>query len=167
MPTLDEVLAWSADTGAYLNVEIKYETSWPDDRVRRTAERLGHYGLTQRCIVSSFNPLVLAALRTAAPSLERGFLFHQPYRYGPLDLPVEVARALDVAALHPHWRLVTPGLMSSARRHGWRVNSWTVNDEVQATRLLSLGVSALIGDIPGVLLDAARSLPDAALTPGL
>lgn len=155
VPTLPEVLSWAADTGAYLNVEIKYESSWPDDRVEQTATLLQQFGLQQRCIVSSFNPLILAALRQKAPSIERGFLFYKPYQWGALDGPVAVGRVLDVSALHPHWRLVTPILMTSARRHGWRVNTWTVNEEQEAARLIGLGVDALIGDLPRVLLGAA------------
>lgn len=149
VPTLDEVLEWAADTGAYLNVELKYESVRPDDRVARTAEGLRRHGLLESTIVSSFNPLFLAALRSAAPEIERGLLFDR----WPGVMPL-VARLLDVRALHPHHSLVTPGLMDLARRRGWRVNVWTVNDVDLARRLVGLGAAGLIGDVPEVLLAA-------------
>lgn len=149
--TLGEVCAWAADTGAYLNVEVKYERTLPDDRVRGSAELLGRFGLTGRAIVSSFNPLLLAALRNVAPQIERGLLFDRAPRVLPL-----IAARLRVAALHPHRSLVTPELMDLARKQAWRVNVWTVNDAAEGRRLLDLGASGLIGDFPGELLRAAN-----------
>ncbi|MDB5046743.1 MAG: glycerophosphoryl diester phosphodiesterase, partial [Deinococcus sp.] len=45
-------------------------------------------------------------------------------------------------------------LMKQARAHGWRVNTWTVNDAAEVSRLAALGVNGLIGDLPEVLLTA-------------
>ncbi|GMA15223.1 glycerophosphodiester phosphodiesterase (plasmid) [Deinococcus metallilatus] len=152
VPTLEEVLAWAADTGAYLNVELKYESWWPDDRAARTAKLLRRYGLLPSAVVSSFNPLVLAALRQAAPEVERGLLFDR----AP-DVMPHVAARLGVSALHPRWHLVTPALVETARTRGWRVNVWTVNDPEFARHLLQLGVDGLIGDDPGVLLTSREA----------
>lgn len=152
VPTLDEVLEWAADTGAYLNVELKYERAWPDDRVARTLNAIQAHGLAGRVIVSSFNPLLLAAARQHAPEIERGFLYHRSYRLGPLDLVPLVLRGLEAAAAHPHHTLIDAALMAGARAGGWRVNTWTVNNPAEVLRLEALGVSALIGDRPDVLL---------------
>nr|WP_040383103.1 glycerophosphodiester phosphodiesterase [Deinococcus apachensis] len=149
VPTLEEVFGWAVDTGAYLNVELKYESVRPDDRVARTAEGLRRHGLVGSTVVSSFNPLFLAALRNVAPEIERGLLFDR----WPGVMPF-LAAGLGVAALHPHHSLVTPGLMDLARRRGWRVNVWTVNDVDLARRLIRLGEAGLIGDVPEVLLAA-------------
>ncbi|WP_425514228.1 glycerophosphodiester phosphodiesterase [Deinococcus aestuarii] len=149
VPTLEEVCAWAADTGALLNVELKYESTRPDDRVPGTAELLRRHGLGPSTIVSSFNPLFLAALRNAAPEVGRGFLFDRAPGLAPL-----IAARLGVSALHPRRTLVTPALVEAARRRGWRVNVWTVNDPDLARRLVALGVDGLIGDVPEVLLAA-------------
>lgn len=159
VPTLPEVLAWAHDTGAYLNVEIKWETDtpgqWrPDDRVGRTLDLLRVYGLEGRCVLSSFNPLILRAARDRAPGIERGLLYDRPLRLGGLDALPRVARLVDAAALHPHHRLVDAPLMELARARGWWVNTWTVNEGAEVARLVALGVDALIGDLPGVLLGA-------------
>lgn len=152
VPTLEQVLAWAARTGAYLNVELKYERAWPDDRVARTLDAIRAHGLGARVILSSFNPLLLAAARLHAPEIERGFLYHRRYRLGPLDLVPLVLRGLGAAAAHPHHTLIDAPLMAQARAGGWRVNTWTVNNAAEVIRLQALGVSALIGDLPDVLL---------------
>lgn len=152
VPTLEELLTWAAKTGAYLNVEIKYEKALPDDRVSRTLDAIRAHGLAKQVILSSFNPLILAAARRHAPEIERGFLYHRRYRFGPLDLVPLVLRWLKADASHPHHTLIDADLMAQARAGGWRVNTWTVNNPAEVIRLQALGVSALIGDLPGVLL---------------
>ncbi len=157
VPTLDEVLSWARDTGAYLNIEIKFEGARPDDRVPRTLDGVREYGLTARTIVSSFSPLVLDAARAYAPEVERGFLFHKRWLLGGLDLVQVVARRVQAVALHPHHSLVDDALMAIAREGNWRVNTWTVNETADVQRLTQLSVHALIGDDPNTLLTARNS----------
>jgi len=155
VPTLDALLDWARGAGTYLNVEIKFEGARPDDRVAGTLKAIRSHGLAGQVIVSSFSPLILKAARDLDAGIERGFLYHRSYKIG-VDLVPIVARRLDVAALHPHHRLIDAPLMAMARQEGWRVNTWTVNEPADVTRLTALGVDALIGDLPAVLL-AARS----------
>lgn len=158
VPTLDALLAWATDAGAFLNVEIKFEGALSDDRVAGTLRAIRRHALGERVIVSSFSPLILKAARDLAPSIERGFLYHRPYHIGAgvigVDLVPVVARRLKVAALHPHHSLIDEALMQMARAEGWRVNAWTVNESADVARLTALGVDGLIGDLPAVLLSA-------------
>ncbi|GGK97970.1 glycerophosphodiester phosphodiesterase [Deinococcus radiotolerans] len=151
IPTLDAALAWAADTGAFVNVELKHEAARPDDRVGRTLDAIRAHGVSRRVIVSSFMPTLLHAARDAAPDIERGLLTHKPY---PPLLVRAVMAWTGSAALHPHHALIDGALMGGARRHGWQVNAWTVNDPAEVTRLSALGVHALIGDHPAALLTA-------------
>lgn len=155
VPLLSEVLGWAADTGAYLNVEIKFEGGGVDDRVGRTLLAIRAHLRASQVIVSSFSPFVLRAARDLDPGLPRGFLYHRPYRVG-VDLIPLVARCLAVTALHPHHTLVDAALVELARKNRWRVTTWTVNDEAEALRLKALGVDGLIGDLPDVLKAAQR-----------
>ncbi len=153
VPTLESVLGWAADTGAYVNVEIKFEGARIDDRVSGTLRAVRAHGLAERVIVSSFSPFVLRAARDLDAGIERGFLMYRPYRFG-VDLMPLVARKLAVRALHPRFHLIDEALMTLARAEGWRVNAWTVNDPAEVARLTALGVDGLIGDLPDVLLGA-------------
>jgi len=49
-------------------------------------------------------------------------------------------------ALHPHWEMVDGDYMHRARRAGYRVNVWTVNEAADMERMISLSVDALITD---------------------
>jgi len=160
VPTLAEVGAWAAETGVFLNIELKYERARPDDRAARTVDLVRRLGLTKRVIVSSFNPWVLASARAAGPEVPRGLLL-EPSTGRSLRLAVFVASRLDAHALHPHFSLVTPDLVRAARTRGWAVNAWTVNDAQEVARLTALGVDGLIGDVPEVLLTARARTPRA------
>lgn len=154
LPTVPEFLAWMADTDAYVNIEFKWEREvWrPDDRIHRTLDMVRGLGLGKRVITSSFNPLYVQASRQAAPEIERGFLFE--HSFSPAVLK-GLMNWTGSVALHPRHTLIDAELMALARRHGWRVNTWTVNDADEVQRLTALGVDALIGNIPDVLLTAA------------
>lgn len=152
LPTLQEGLSWAAETGAYVNVELKHEHVLPDDRVPRTLDAVRAHGLAGRVIVSSFMPTLLRAARQAAPDIPRGLLVHRAY---PTALLVAAMRWTGSAALHPAHPLVDVALMDLCRRQGWRVNAWTVNDLAEVRRLTALGVHGLMGDRPEVLLAGA------------
>ena len=154
VPTLTDVLDWMAGNDAYVNIEIKAEPDAGGRRVARTLEAVQQRGLGKRVIVSSFSPQVLVQAQECAPEIERAFLVHRTYRCGEHDLSERVMERTGCAALHPHFSLVDAALMAQARAQGWRVNVWTVNDPAQAARLRDLGVNALIGDLPQVLLEA-------------
>lgn len=159
IPTLDETLDWMTQNTTFVNVEIKTEEGRPDDRVTRTLDAIRARGLTQRVIVSSFSPLVLDIARQHAPDIERGFLFERPFRCGNTDLVARVMDKVQAVALHPRFHLIDEALMAQAKAGGWRVNTWTVNDLPALRRLLSLGVDAIIGNFPEVLLTARADTP--------
>lgn len=151
VPTLDDTLAWMAGTSAFVNVEIKLDDGPVDDRVARTLDAIRQYGVAGRVIVSSFSPLALKAALEHAPEIPRGLLYHRTYHVGHDLIPV-IMRRVQAAALHPRYHLIDESLMALARDQGWQVNTWTVNDPGQVQRLAELGVHALIGDLPDVLL---------------
>lgn len=153
LPTMTEFLAWMGDTGAFVNIEFKWEKDcWqPDDRVYRTLDAVRGLGLGRRVVVSSFNPLYLMAARETAPEIERGFLFESDFG---TPIITTIMKVTDSVALHPHHPLLDADLMALAGRFGWLVNTWTVNEEAEVKRLTELGVNALIGNYPQVLLTA-------------
>ncbi|PTA66888.1 glycerophosphodiester phosphodiesterase [Deinococcus arcticus] len=156
VPTLNAALAWAADTGAVVNVELKFEGPWPDDRVAGTLRAITAHGLTRRVIVSSFLPTLLRAARDLAPQIERGLLIHRAY---PAPLLRAGMRWTGCGALHAEVGTVNAPLLALARAQGWRVHAWTVNDPAEVRRLTALGVDGLIGDEPDVLLRARLTNP--------
>jgi glycerophosphoryl diester phosphodiesterase len=153
IPTLETVLELAKKADAFVNIEIKLESPNSDGREREMAALVRKLGMRERVVVSSFNPLSLARVKWADSSLETGLLYAPDLQRWYLK-GGWTANVLFVNAIHPHHSQVTPDLVQRAHARGWRVNTWTVNDLDTARRLLEMGVDALIGDLPGVLLEA-------------
>jgi glycerophosphoryl diester phosphodiesterase len=146
IPTLDEVLA-AMPAPMVVNVEIK---TVPARRVPRLVaavlDTILRSPAADRVLVSSFDPVILAAVRLRAPHLPSGYLCHAGQR-----MPVRrgwPAYALRPHALHPEARLVDAARMRAWRRRGLTVNVWTVNDPIEVRRLAELGVDGIISDDP-------------------
>ncbi len=71
------------------------------------------------------------------------------------------AAAVGATTLSPDRRIVDPALMADAAAQGLPVVVWTVNDPVEAGRLIDMGASGIVTDYPDRMrrLWAARELP--------
>jgi glycerophosphoryl diester phosphodiesterase len=153
VPTLAEALAWARENDVAVNVELKHDV--PSrllliERVRRIVRPS-----RADVLLSSFDPLLLAAAAVALPSIRRALLTsrHQRPR-----VPAAIATLPYVHALHLERTQTQPATIAAHRRRGLRVGVWTVNDPREALDLLALGVETLITDAPGALLGALRSV---------
>jgi glycerophosphoryl diester phosphodiesterase len=151
IPTLDEVFE-AIGKKLYVNVEIKSESLDTDGIEKVVADRINRYRMNERVIVSSFNPHTLQRFRAIMPNVPIGYLYSADYSFDSHlmnDLPHE--------ARHPEDALVNPSFMAWAKRSGYRVNTWTVNDPARARELRDMGVDAIITDKPDVILAALKS----------
>jgi glycerophosphoryl diester phosphodiesterase len=146
IPTLAEVLAALPD--ALVNVELK-SSGLPDPglpaavaRAVREAEAEG------RCVISSFDLLLLGVLRAVAPRLPRALLLGDDRGWA---LRERLGCALlGPAALHPQASLVTLERARRWRSRGLPVRAWTVDDPGEMERLAGLEVAALITNRPAL-----------------
>ena len=174
IPTLEQVLTEIAPRGI-VNIELKTESlrPWPaksDNLYRWQRARLSiavFFGLFEnskleaavaklieqthtadRVIISCFNPFFLNRMRTIAPHLTRGYLYAS-------FLPIFIARGwfMPLAhpnALHPNAAMVTPAYAAWAKRQGYPLNVWTVDDPGEMKRLAELGVHSIMTNKPDV-----------------
>lgn len=147
--TLEEALD-AIEGRIFVNIEMKSFALGNDGMAEEVARIVNERGLRERVIVSSFNPFALRRLRQVAPQIERGLL------YAP-DLPLYLRRAwlrvwAKPDALHPEHVMVDARYMEWARKKGYAVNVWTVNEETDMLRMIDLGVNAIITDHPDRLL---------------
>ena len=155
VPTLEQLFELAERyPGTLLNVELKSESTGTDGLEHDAVAAIRASGLSDRVIVSSFNPVSLARVRLRANELRTGLL------YAP-DLPRYLrsgwlAGWLHVDALHPHESQVTPALLRRARTRRVMLNTWTVNDPMRITSLHDGGVTAIMGDNPATLLANGR-----------
>jgi glycerophosphoryl diester phosphodiesterase len=148
IPTLDEVIE-TLPASAFLNIEAKRFRLRSDGLEAGLVEAIRRHNLLGRCIVSSFNPVLLWRLGRMDRTIPLGLL------YAP-DLPFGFNRGwqrwlLRLAALHPYHEQVTPKLVQQAHARGQQVNTWTVNEPADMRRLLDLRVDGIITDRPDVL----------------
>lgn len=149
IPTLQEVLE-IIDTDTLINIELKSESPITDGLEQAVVEVIGDYNLYGRVVVSSFNPIALMRVKQADKDIPVGLL------YAP-DLPRYLAEGwfipiLRPEQLHPRHDLVDEKYMDWARKKGYRVNVWTVNEAADLKRMLELEVDGIITDRPDQLL---------------
>lgn len=145
IPTLDEVFDLVGARGL-VNIEMKTLSLRSNGLEAAVAGLIARRALYDQVIVSSFNPFALRRLRRLDRRIELGLLYSA-------DLPLYLRRAwlrgwVKPHALHPEYSMVDAGYMAWAQSRGYDVNVWTVNEETEMQRLLDLGVTSIITDVP-------------------
>lgn len=154
IPELAEVLA--AFPTALVNVELKtHPLALALPLVQATIAAVHHADALGRCLVSSFDPRLLAMMRALAPEVPRGLLYARPQglmlRSGLLATP------LGAAALHPQHDVVDEEAMRRCVAKGLRMHVWTVDEPDRIRYLARVGVHAIICNDPGAALRALVS----------
>jgi glycerophosphoryl diester phosphodiesterase len=161
--SLEAVAAYCLRNGLALNIEIK---PVPGDEARtgqivaQTVRHLWgaavHAGRSAWPLLSSFTPEALAAAHTAAPELPRALVLDTLWTDW---LPV--AERLECVAIVLNHHLIDARLMQQLCDENLRVLAYTVNDPLEAQRLLDLGVDGLISDAVDQFSPALREVtPD-------
>jgi glycerophosphoryl diester phosphodiesterase len=143
---------------AVVNIEIK---NWPEDRDFDPTEGLAGAVVDLlrargelddgRSLVSSFHLATVDRVRALAPGLATGWLLGRVDEPGPL---VDRAAEHGHAAVHPHHAFVNEDLVRRAHDAGLAVNTWTCDEPERIRWLESVGVDAVITNVPVVALEA-------------
>ena len=142
VPSLEQVIEFCSERDLALNIELKSDVPSRFALVRATLALLQG---RERVVISSFDPLMLAAVRWWDRKVPIGLLLHEE---GP-RLPVGLlASALRAASIHVDPPLATEGNIDRWHDAGLRVLVWTVNDPTQARRLIERGVDGIMTDHP-------------------
>jgi glycerophosphoryl diester phosphodiesterase len=145
IPTLQEVFD-AVGLRLLVNVEIKSLPGRSRGLEAEVVRLIEDNNLAHRVIVSSFNPLSLRKVKRLNPNILTALL-HAPGQ----SLLLRRAWLAPLAPhefRHPHHTMVDERLMAWARREGYRVNTWTVDEPEEMRRLLALGVDGIITDHP-------------------
>jgi glycerophosphoryl diester phosphodiesterase len=165
IPTLAEALATLSGRVA-VDIEIKNLPGEPDfEPDRERADELVHEALDATAfvgdvIVSSFNPLSIAASRQRRPDVATGLL---------TDVGVDAEAAARFAASEGH-RWVLPFIErvrdaldrapTDAHEAGLLLGTWLTDDPEIATALFAGGVDALATNDPARIVEARRRAAD-------
>lgn len=181
VPTFDRFCAWAADhKPMLLNVEIKSHAlnqelyDAPDVIVEDVVDHIERHGLTERCVISSFDWRVLAECARRAPVITRGYLTLEQAHGTTMEPNIldgsawldGVSRddhqgclARTIADLGgkvwcPFYKDLTAEKLRQAQELGLRVNVWTVNDVADINRMIDMGVDGIITDYPARVQNA-------------
>ncbi|HLV38644.1 glycerophosphodiester phosphodiesterase [Xanthomarina sp.] len=142
IPTLEEVLD-VIDKKCFLNIELKgRHTAAKTCEViqKHIREKAWSYS---DFIVSSFQHFELEAVYKIDKNIPLGVLSK-----ASMTEATEFAKTIKAAAIHPNYALLTSENIKLAQSNGYKVYTWTVNDEQTIKRMKSYGVDGIISDVP-------------------
>ncbi len=155
--TLAEALAF-IDRRALALVELKPDPHNADALLMATLQEVQRGGYLETVMLGSLSPELVRAARAAVPQA-RLVLFANEALPG-------MARRTDFDMLGLNHLRLDSAAVADARRHGYRLQVWTVNDPARMARYMDLGVDDISTDRPGeaVRVRAERAaLTDAEL----
>ncbi len=142
VPRLDDLLAALRDWRGVWNIEVKALAA-----TEPAIHLLEHHGLTDRALVTSFDPSVLEIARGVNDAIARGLIVMGPIEQDEID----IAGELGCAWFNADHTDLDAKAVATLRDAGLKVGAWTVNDPVRAKDLATLGVSCVITDRRAVL----------------
>jgi glycerophosphoryl diester phosphodiesterase len=153
IPTLEEILQFARKHDVVFYLELKPAGHWGGEHALIGALR--ESGEIARTVVICFDPAILAAIRKIEPTLMTGLLFD-----GQLESPLDKAVEIGARQLVVRGDLVTPGILTEARRRDLQVVCWTVNHPVHMRLLAAAGVDGIMSDYPDRLLATLKKSED-------
>jgi len=128
IPLLEEIVPLLEKVKA-INIEIKSDRVCSDHGIIAPLIKfLNIQNIDDKCVVSSFNPLILWRLKRKRPQTIIGFLYVRKKFYSAWSNLVWMMR-VKPDNLHIHHSLLDSWIVGWARKKGMRINSYTINDK--------------------------------------
>ncbi len=150
IPLLHEVLSLAAGR-AKVNIELKGLGTGEATAALLDGLFTQKKFMPADILASSLLLSELNVFRQLMPQVKRAAIYEEL----PSELATELNR-LDCWSVHLHKSLITDGVIKMAAQQRSKVFAWTVNEEIEFTRLVSLGVMGVFTDYPERLLMSRR-----------
>ena len=112
-----------------INIEIKSDGLFKGhDILKPLIKFLNKYLIDNKCIVSSFNPLILMRLKLQRPETVVGFLYYRNRFLHGWNNMIWILR-VQPENLHIHHSMLSHWIVNWAQKKGMRINSYTINDK--------------------------------------
>ncbi len=149
LATLKQTLDLIDETGFSANLEIKPRGASPEPMARAVAQALDARPWARtNILVSSFDLGVLTALRKLMPDQPLAMIYRNP----PADWP-EILSTLGASSLHMRYQHLTADILTQARKHGFHIRVFTINDPARIEPFRTTGLAGVITDHPPLFLD--------------
>lgn len=119
-----------------LDIELKEEGI-----EAQAVELIKQYTDPEKMVVSAFDTNSLLKVHELLPEVQLGFIYNRTQ-------DEESRHNCPVSVVIPQFRLASRELIEEVHDEGLKVWAWTVNDNAEIKRLLTLGVDGLITDYP-------------------
>ena len=153
VPTLEEVFA--AFPGVPLNIEIKQNQP---SIATSFCQLIRDHDLADQVLVASFHEEAMTEFRQQCPEVATAtgttetvtlFALSRLFLEGTYGAPAEAAQVPEYrSGLH----VLARRFIDAAHNRNLEVHAWTINDEDDMQRMISLGVDGIITDYPDRLL---------------
>lgn len=145
IPGLADLLELVSGYDITLNIELKTGKVAYEGLEEAVIELLKKYNMVERSVISSFNLESLAKVKALMPRIAIGALYKDMN-----DIPSfwETMDSLRANALHPCFRGLLPEVVVEAKRRGYVVNVWTLDEPSDIEQVICLGVDGVITDYP-------------------
>ena len=140
IPQLTDVLKKIPDE-IKINIEIKIRKSRDIFAAREIVDIIKNKNISQRVLISSFNPLVLWYIKWLDENIRTGFLYDNPKL-------LFFKNIIHPDCIHPKESLITKNLVKHCKERGLCINAWTANNKPSIYWLTELGVDGIITDNP-------------------
>ena len=128
IPLLNDFIPLFNKTKA-VNIEIKSDGILKGHGiVKPLIQFLDKHAIDDKCIVSSFNPIILLRLKLKRSKTTIGYLYNRNMTFHPWNNLVWMCR-IRPENLHIHYSLLDSWIVKWAREKGMKINSYTINDK--------------------------------------
>jgi glycerophosphoryl diester phosphodiesterase len=157
IPTLGEIFAELHDA-SLLNIELKNLTSPHDDLPQKVAEVIDQYNMSEKVLVSSFNPIALKSFARIKPDIPLGRLIHTSLTFELIKY--RLSKRNLFASIHLAYKTLTYKQIKFLHSNNVLVFTYTLNDPDDILRSIDLGVDGFFTDDPAL---AIRTLTSAGI----
>ena len=144
IPTLKDVLT-RIEKPLFVNIELKgLNTAQATSKIIGDISRSTSWSL-EHFIVSSFNWDELELFRSIDKNTSVGVLVSKSMS---INEAIEFGKKINAQAIHPNFKLLNDKTIKKIKNNGFKIYTWTVNNEDDINFMKKLKVDGIISDYP-------------------
>ena len=144
IPTLKDVLT-IIETPLFVNIELKgLNTAQATSEIIKDLSKNTSWSL-ENFIISSFNWNELEQFRSIDKNASVGVLVSKSMN---INEAIEFGKKINAQAIHPNFKILNDKTVKKIKNNGFKIYTWTVNDNDDINFMKKLKVDGIISDYP-------------------
>ena len=143
IPTLKEALSILKNVDKFLYFDVKPHCEWSDAEVADFVNTLNDRGITEKCVITSFNDTFLGQVRRLSDDLAIGHIVANLEAY-KTQLVKAVTNRDNLISSQYRILLENPALIAESRSQGVDIVAWTVDERSDMQKLIDLGITRIV-----------------------